>query len=256
MKCSSFALSSEVPAYPVTVEVATACLERLRQIEEMWFAFLTAPEETPYCKAHPGEITDLAANADAWGRAANVGLEFTTIVGDVPAAPDAARVHLVANFSAFPDVNPDFVAFHTIDDHGREVCYVNTSACGAGWPEAAIHEILEARVNGTCSAMSAVAPDGSRWDLEVSDPVQGTGFSAPGTSVLAENAVGPRFFGLSDEGPLDITGAASRPFEEIESGYHSGSAGIVYGDRVPAAKRAELLAHGVRGKRHRSKSSP
>jgi hypothetical protein len=235
VKTSAFAVSSSCPAAPLTQEIATALLERLRQVEYMWVKQLTDPQN---------------ANARAWGCVANVGLVYSLTVGNVPVTPDACRVELVADFSAVPGVAADDIAFHTLDSLGRAVCYISYHAAGADWPSAASHEIAEARVNATC-AQRATAPDGTQWDVEVCDPVQGSDAAPPGTTVPLANACGPRFFWLQDDGPLDLAGVASTPFHELPGGYHDGSAGQVFGERVSPAKRAEVERNGVRGKRQR-----
>lgn len=234
MSCSAFALSSSCLDAPITSEIATAILERLRQVESIWRDYITGD----------------SANAKAWGGVANVGFVYTTTIGDVPEPADACRVEIVPDFSDFPGVPAEDEAFHTVDNQGRQVCYISFRSCGASWPVAASHEVNEARVNPMVNAFSPPAPDGTTWDLEVCDPVQGSDTAPSGTSVPCANAVGPAYFGLGD-GPLDIAGAVILPFQQLPSGYHDGSAGQIFGKQVSAAKRAQVERNGVRGKKQR-----
>lgn len=234
MTCSSFALSSSCPDAPITAEIATAIMERLRQVEFLWKDYLTGDSD----------------NAKAWGQAENVGFVYNTTVGDLQAHADACVVQIVPNFGAFPGVPAMDEAFHTLDAQGRQVCYISYVACGAEWPSAASHEVNEARINPMLEAQSPPSLDGTTWDLEVCDPVQGSDTTPSGTGVLCANAVGPAYFGMST-GPLDVTGAVTTPFQELPGGYHNGSAGQIFGEHVPEKKKEYILRSGVRGKKQR-----
>jgi hypothetical protein len=228
-----YALSSFVDGVPITEAIASALLMNLRRLEALWSKDLTDPQNPA---------------ARVWRCAANVELRWSPEIGKIDLDPELAVIQLVP---ALPPGTPEgFIADHDVDEIGRPRCSISYVACGSDWPAAAAHE-LESRVNPMCDRRSPPAPDGTRWDLETADPVQGSDYVEPGTTIPVANHVGPAFFGL-DNGPLDIAGVVKAPFEELATGYHDGSAGQVFGERVSDAKRQEVVAHGVRGKKQRA----
>jgi hypothetical protein len=233
-----FAIASFVESVPMSAEEATAFLENLRRAEALWFHQVTDPQ---------------SSNAREWGCVANVELRWSPEIGRLDTDPDLAVVQLVM---ALPAGTPEgFIAYHDVDELNRPRCLISYVAAGSDWPSAMSHELCEARVNPLCNQQSPPAPDGSTWDLEVCDPCQGSDYIEPGTTVRVSNVVGPAFFGL-DKGPLDIAGIVKAPFGELPGGYHDGSVGQVFGERVSDAKRAEVAAHGVRGKKQRAQKRP
>jgi hypothetical protein len=223
-----FALSSAVPSAPITNQIATALLENLRRCEALWLQQNT-------------DVQD--ANAREWGCVANVELRWSAETGAVDPSPDLAVVQLVQDLP--PGTPPGDMAYHTVDPQGRPLCLISYSACGDNWPSAASHEICECREDAPCT-IQCDAPDGTKWDREVCDPVQGSDYSENG--VMVSNVVGPRYFNLQMTGPFDIAGAVTGAFQQLSGGYHDGSAGQVFGDKVPPEKREYLARVGVRGK--------
>jgi hypothetical protein len=170
-------------------------------------------------------------------------------IGAVDPDPTLVVVQLV---EALPAGTPATdIAYHTVDAMGRPLCLISYVAAGSDWPSAMSHELAETRCDATCQLRSGPAPDRTTWDLEVCDPVQDTDFVLSGVKVA--NVCGPAFFGLpgTEGGPLDIARAAQQPFHELPGGYHDGSAGLVFGEHVSAAKRDEVTRNGVRGKKQR-----
>lgn len=237
-----YALSSSVAAMPITPEIARAHVESLRRTEAMWHDYLTAPDSK-----------DLAATANAamWGRLAQVAFVYTLEVGKIPDDPDMCRIELIADFSQFKDVPDDFIAFHTIDAIGRPVCYINAAAAGADWTAASTHEVHESRVDGPCFG-TVIAPNGNSWAREVCDSVQGSEYEEwMCAGIKVANAVGPRYFGLSEQGPLDIAGAVTEQFQQLPGGYHEetgpdGETANVYGEGVSEVTRARIERTGPR----------
>jgi hypothetical protein len=251
-----FGVSSSVPEAPVTPEIGTALLEHLRRVEALWAPYLVEPETAP------GNLDAIAReglvnNAEKWGRLPNVGLEYTTVVGDVSPAANICRVELLPDFRAFPEVPPEDEAFHMVDSLGRQVAYLSFAACGADWVSAAAHEIGEARIDADCSN-SFPRGDGTRWAAEVADSLEGTDYTEPGGAIRVANVAGPRYFGITDEGPLDIAGAVYEPWQEPPGAYHTviaadGTETQIYGEQVPPEKRAELDRRGARSRKARRK---
>lgn len=230
------ALSSAMPDVPITEREAVALLQNLRRCEALWLKYLTDPQN---------------ANARIWGCAANVELRWSVETSAVDSSPDAVIVQLVA---ALPDGTPDgVIAYHTLDAQLRPLCLISYVAAGNDWVSAASHEIQESRVDATCTA-TAQAPDGSWWDLEVCDPVEGSDYEENG--IMVANGVGPRYFFPQDTGPLDIVGAVSASYQELPTGYHVANGVEVFGERVSDAKRAHVLAdHGRPGLRRKARAA-
>lgn len=232
-----FAISSAVEGIPVTPAIATALAEQMLQLEgpQMWGPYLT-DESSP--------------NAQEWGLRAHVDIVWSSEIGAVDPDLTLAVVQLV---SALPAGTPaEDIAYHTVDALGRPLCLISYVAAGSDWVSAMSHELCEARVNARVNMQSPPAPDGTTWDLEVCDPVQGTDYAING--VMVANFVGPSFFALPGAtGPLDANRATQQAFHELPGGYHDGSVGQVFGAYVSAAKEAEVTRNGVRGKTQRSR---
>ena len=216
---TGYALSSAVATAPMTEQIATALVETLRRCEAMWVDFLTDPTNE---------------NAKMWGSVANVAVLWSAETGAVDPDPALCVVQLT---DALPAGTPSgVIAYHTEDACGRPLCLVSHVAAGGDWPSAMSHELHESRVDAPCT-QSATAPDGSVWDLETDDPVEGSDYVESG--VLVSNCAGPRYFGLAQDGPLDIAGAVTQPFQQLPTGYHALADGSqVFGARVSAAKVA------------------
>lgn len=211
-----YALASFVPGVPITEQIATAFFQNLRRIEALWIR----------------ELTDVQrANARVWSCVANVELRWSPEIGKVDLDPELAPIILMP---ALPPGTPaDFLADHDIDEMGRPRCSISYVACGSDWLSAASHE-LESRVNPLCNEQSPPAPDGTTWDLECADPVQGSDYLENG--IMVANHVGPAFFGI-DRGPLDIVGVVKAPWVQLPGGYHDGSAGQIMGE-ISRGKRS------------------
>jgi hypothetical protein len=207
-----YALSSFVDGVPITKENATALAANLRRLEAMWHHDLTDSNS-------PAALL--------WGGAANVELRWSPEIGKVDEDPELAVIRLVP---ALPSGTPaNFIADHDVDELGRPRCSISYVACGSDWVAAASHE-LESRVNPMCDRRSPPAPDGTQWDLETADPVQGSDYVEPGMTIRVANHVGPAFFGM-DTGPLDIAGAVTALWRQLPEGYHDGSSGVVNGEK-------------------------
>jgi hypothetical protein len=220
-----FALSSAVEGAPLTPQIALALTENLRRCEALWVKQLTDPQES---------------NARVWGCRAQVDVEWNAEVGAVNPDPQLSVVQLVA--TQREGTPPGVMADHYVDANGRPVCEIFYIACGSDWPSAMSHEICEARVDATC-ASTVKAPDGTTWDLEVCDSVEGSDYEENGVRV--SNAVGPAYFQLST-GPLDIAGAVAAAFEQLPTGYHVADGQEFFGERVSEAKRAHVMSEAGR----------
>lgn len=247
----SFALSSCVPGVAITAAHALAFERSLRRLEAWWKPYLTG---TPFL----GQ--DIGA---AWEHLENVGLAWSPDLGAVPEDVEAAVVQLVEDLPDAAAAAAGDVAYHTLDDYQRPVCYVSYRQCQGSWPSAMMHELHESRVDPVCSAV-ATLPIGALTSLEVCDWVQGSDYLEVGCpGILLANAVGPDFFlqgskrteGLdiaSDLRPPSVTAA----FAELAGGYHNsitgGTESFVFGERVHTELRARVERLGVRhGKRGR-----
>jgi hypothetical protein len=230
-----FALSSCVPDEPMTAQIALALTENLRRLEMLWAKFLTDPQR---------------AASRVWGCRANRDVLWTAEIGAVDPDPDLCVVQLVM---ALPAGTPDgVVAYHTLDANGRPLCLISYVAAGRDWPSAMSHELCEATVDPDCDE-TVKAPDGTTWDVEVADSVEGSDYEENGVRV--SNAVGPAYFQLS-AGPLDIAGAVTAAFEQLPTGYHVADGSEVFGERVFEAKRAHVMSEAGRpGQRRKARGA-
>jgi hypothetical protein len=248
-----YALSSAVDDAPITPEIASALLAVLRQIESanMWLDLLTSPATCTLLPEAEACRPALIANAAVWGNRERVDFLYDVAIGAVDPDPTLSVIQLVPALP--PGTPPGDIAYHTVDAMGRPLALISYVAAGSDWVAAAAHE-LEDRVNPTCLAQSAPAPDGTTHDLESADEVEGSDHVIGGISVA--NHVGPRYFGLVATGALDIAGAATKAFGQLLTGYHDGSAGIVMGEEVGEDRRNEVTRNGPRGKAQRKLPPP
>lgn len=204
----------------MTEQIATALIQTLRRCEALWHDQLVD--------------TSNAIGAD-WGNVATVDVLWSAELGAVDPRPDLCVVQLV---DALPAGTPSgVIAYHTEDASGRPLCLVSYVAAGSDWPSAMSHELHESKIDATLN-LTATAPDGSVWDLETDDPVEGSDY--PENGVMVSNCAGPRYFGLAQDGPMDIAGAVTAPFQQLPTGYHALADGSqVFGARVSAAKVAQ-----------------
>ena len=238
-----FCISSLVPSDPITEEDATALDQSLKRLEALWILQNTDPQNP---------------NARMWELRANVDLVWSPVVGAVDGDPKLSVVQLVATL---PAGTPDgVIAYHTLDDAGRPLCLISFAAAGSDWPSAMAHELHEARQDGPLS-QTARAPDGSLWDLETDDSLEGSDYTEPGTTIMVSNAAGPRYFGLQSIGPLDIReamglrSAVAVPFQQLPTGYHVANGVEQFGDRVTATQRAHVLSdYGRPGQRRKARA--
>lgn len=238
-----FAISSAVEGYPLTADIMLALTENLRRFEAMWGVFLTDPASVQ--GLDPETRAGLIANAEVWGRRANVDVVWNAEIGAVDPDPNLSVVQLVA---ALPEGTPQgVIAYHTADGQGRPTSLISIVAAGLDWPSAMSHELKESRLDAPCST-TVPGPDGKRWALESDDPLEGSDY--PENGVMVSNGAGPRYFGLTSEGPLAINPAVSEPFQELPTGYHEADGVAVFGDEVPPETRAHVLSeHGRPGLR-------
>lgn len=253
----SYAISSAVPAAPITATHALAFERSLRRLEAWWKDYLTGT----LWKNGDGTSVDLGA---IWEQRANVDVLWSPETGVVPEDTEASVVQLVEQLSNAQARAAGFIAYHSVDSAGRPFCEISYAMAGADWPSAVMHEMQESRVNGLCTG-DVTLPGGVAGTgitgLEVADWVEGSDYEEVGCpGIWLSNAVGPGFFlvGTTRAEGLDIASDLRAPsvtaaMVQLPGGYHdveaigAGTETFVYGEMVTDITKARLEAQGVRG---------
>lgn len=163
--------------------------------------------------------------ADWWERRP-LPVSVADSIASVPIDPGIVIVHTLMTLD-----DPEALAYHTKDQHGRKIIRVGWGIIKANggtltgpnsWLTAASHELCETDVDPDCGDMIDL-PDGSaEIPKEVCDPVQGDSYeSEPGSGLYLSNFVGPRWFNDGSDGPYDQMGMCTRTFELRPGGYLS-----------------------------------
>jgi hypothetical protein len=188
---------------------------------------------------------------------------YTTRIGELD-DPGAIDVHVVPDWSAFPDVPSNFLAYHTLVA-GRPVCYISWAAIQAtgatltgpgGLVSTISHECSESLVDPGLDHV-VTNPQGQKELVEVCDRIEGTDYEEPGSEgIWLANALGPLCFSLSmGQGwsMCDIASdlrpaVATRPFPLAPGGYYQ-PIGLpaVYGASAPQHLKDRIDAGGGRG---------
>lgn len=139
------------------------------------------------------------------------------------------------------------LGWHDVDANGTPLIVILSDTCAqAGIPVSSCmsHEACELTVDPTC-VLTATAPNGDVWALEVADPVESSSYNAP-NGVQLSDFVGPDFFG---EGPgtLDKTGDATAAFTISAGGYAIINGNAVFGESFPDVRRRNVEALGQKG---------
>jgi hypothetical protein len=119
------------------------------------------------------------------------------------------------------------------------------------WELAASHEALEYLVNLRLDQWAA-GPDGTRWPMEIADPVESDVYTIPveifgeTRNVEVSNYVLPAFWREGSEGPWDRMGTLKGPFTLAPGGYAvveiDGIAVDLYGSGAKSTRHPEFPA--------------